>query len=88
MPIVVKKAQKTLLNRVDQAYTGVREHLQHPPTPEGIVMADIILIAVTIAFFVICALYVQWCDRIIGPDDFGPDHGSESENPELEDVMA
>jgi len=34
-------------------------------------MADIILIAVTIAFFAICALYVQWCDRIIGPDEFG-----------------
>ena len=32
-------------------------------------MADIIFIAITIAFFVLCVLYVHWCDRIIGPDE-------------------
>ena len=34
------------------------------------VMADIIFIAVALAFFALCALYVRWCDRIIGPDVF------------------
>jgi hypothetical protein len=33
-------------------------------------MADIIFIAVALAFFALCALYVSWCDRIIGPDVF------------------
>lgn len=32
-------------------------------------MSDVIFIAALIAFFVICALYVQLCDRIMGPDD-------------------
>ena len=31
-------------------------------------MSDVIFIAATIVFFVLCALYVHWCDRIIGPD--------------------
>jgi hypothetical protein len=34
-------------------------------------MADIILVAVTLAFIAVCVGYVNWCDRIIGPDDFG-----------------
>jgi hypothetical protein len=33
-------------------------------------MSDFIFIAATIVFFAICALYVHWCDKIIGPDDF------------------
>lgn len=41
-------------------------------------MADIILVAVTLAFIAICVGYVNWCDRIIGPDDFGSESGSES----------
>lgn len=32
-------------------------------------MSDVIFIAVLIAFFVLCTLYVQLCDRMIGPDD-------------------
>lgn len=32
-------------------------------------MSDVIFIAVMIAFFVLCALYVQLCDHLIGPDD-------------------
>jgi hypothetical protein len=35
-------------------------------------MSDVIFIAATIVFFAICALYVHWCDKIIGPDDFAP----------------
>ena len=31
-------------------------------------MADILLILTVVAFFVACAVYVSWCDRIIGPD--------------------
>ncbi len=33
-------------------------------------MSDFIFIGATFVFFAICALYVQWCDKIIGPDDF------------------
>jgi hypothetical protein len=32
-------------------------------------MSDLIFIAVLLAFFVLCALYVQLCDHMIGPDD-------------------
>ena len=32
-------------------------------------MSDFIFIAATLVFFAICALYVRWCDKIIGPDD-------------------
>ncbi|MBV9950543.1 MAG: hypothetical protein JO291_01230 [Acidimicrobiia bacterium] len=31
-------------------------------------MADIAFIAITIAFFVLCAGVVRLCDRVIGPD--------------------
>lgn len=34
-------------------------------------MGDIIFVAATLAFFAICVSYVNWCDRIIGPDEFG-----------------
>ncbi|MEP7114309.1 MAG: hypothetical protein ABI862_13670 [Ilumatobacteraceae bacterium] len=33
-------------------------------------MADIIFIAIALGFFALCAIYVRWCDRIIGPDVF------------------
>ena len=32
-------------------------------------MSDVIFVAVLLAFFVLCTLYVQLCDRIVGPDD-------------------
>jgi hypothetical protein len=31
-------------------------------------MADVIFVAVALAFFVLCAGYVWWCDQIIGSD--------------------
>jgi len=34
-------------------------------------MGDIIFVLATFAFFAICVAYVNWCDRIIGPDEFG-----------------
>jgi hypothetical protein len=47
-------------------------------------MSDVIFIAVVIAFFVLCALYVQLCDHMIGSDDLalsvqGTDTSSEGE---------
>jgi len=33
-------------------------------------MADVIIVAAIVAFFVLSALYVTWCDRILGADDF------------------
>jgi hypothetical protein len=38
-------------------------------------MSDFIFLGATLAFFAICALYVQWCDKIIGPDDFKSELG-------------
>ena len=32
-------------------------------------MSDVIFIAVMIVFFLLCTLYVQLCDRMIGPDE-------------------
>ena len=34
-------------------------------------MGDAIFVVATIVFFLICVAYVNWCDRIIGPDEFG-----------------
>lgn len=31
-------------------------------------MADLVLIAVLVAFIALCVAYVAWCDRIIGDD--------------------
>ena len=36
-------------------------------------MADVIFVAAIIAFFALSALYVTWCDRILGPDEFAAD---------------
>ena len=33
-------------------------------------MGDAIFVVATIVFFLICVAYVNWCDRIIGPDEF------------------
>jgi hypothetical protein len=33
-------------------------------------MADLIFISIIVAFFALCVLYLKWCDRIIGPDEF------------------
>ncbi len=34
-------------------------------------MADLIFVSILIAFFALCVVYLRWCDRIIGPDEFG-----------------
>jgi hypothetical protein len=49
-------------------------------------MGDVIFVGITIVFFAICALYVMWCDRIIGPDDFtAPGSGRGTGVPEIEE---
>jgi hypothetical protein len=32
-------------------------------------MGDVLFIAITIAFILVCVAYVAWCDQIIGPDE-------------------
>jgi hypothetical protein len=41
-------------------------------------MSDFVFVAALIAFFVICALYVHLCDRMIGPDDPTLGQGTDS----------
>jgi hypothetical protein len=38
-------------------------------------VADLLMVAVVVAFFGICIAYVSLCDRVIGPDPegMGPD---------------
>ena len=33
-------------------------------------MGDVVFVLATIVFFAVCALYVGWCDRIVGTDEF------------------
>jgi hypothetical protein len=33
-------------------------------------VADLIFVSIIIAFFALCIVYLKWCDRIIGPDEF------------------
>lgn len=32
-------------------------------------MADIVIVAVILAFTALCVAYISWCDRIIGPEE-------------------
>ena len=45
-------------------------------------MADIVFVAIALAFFALCVLYIRWCDIIMGPDEiargYEPDDVSES----------
>ena len=41
-------------------------------------MADLIFVSVLVAFFTLCVAYLKWCDRIIGPDEFGAEHDDSS----------
>ena len=41
-------------------------------------MSDFVFIAATIVFFAICALYVKWCDKIIGADEVRTDAQGEA----------
>ena len=46
-------------------------------------MGDAIFVVATIVFFLICVAYVNWCDRIIGPDEF-----SDNAEPDANDATA
>jgi hypothetical protein len=51
-------------------------------------MSDVVFIAVMIVFFVLCTLYVQLCDRMIGSDELalaakGADPELDTETPTL-----
>jgi hypothetical protein len=51
-------------------------------------VSDVIFIAVLLAFFVLCTLYVQLCDRMIGSDELamatkGDDSAVDGESPTL-----
>ena len=56
-------------------------------------MSDVIFIGVMIVFFVLCALYVQLCDRMIGSDELAmpvqsTDGGPDGEPPMLVAAVA
>ena len=36
-------------------------------------MADLVLVAVIVAFTALCVGYIGWCDRIIGPGELDHD---------------
>lgn len=35
-------------------------------------MGDLIFVLVVVAFFAAAALFVRWCDHLVGPDDLAP----------------
>ncbi len=56
-------------------------------------MSDVVYVAVIIAFFVLCALFIQFCDRMIGADDIaeagrGTDSAPDSEPAALITALA
>ena len=56
-------------------------------------MSDVIFIAVILAFFVVCLLYVQLCDRMIGSDELaisakGNDASVDGDSPTLLTTVA
>jgi hypothetical protein len=51
-------------------------------------MADIIFVAIALGFFALCALYVRWCDRIIGPDVFEVPALADASDDDVERVAA
>jgi hypothetical protein len=62
--------------------------LLHSLPPRSHPVSDVIFIAVLVAFFVLCALYVQLCDRMIGSDELamavkGADTPLDGESPTL-----
>ena len=32
-------------------------------------MGDLLFVLVVVAFFALAALFVRWCDHLVGPDD-------------------
>jgi hypothetical protein len=70
---MLSTATSTRRIEVDGPMIGPRDITPEPPSTtrqpwEGH-MADLLFVAVIIAFFAVCLLLVKACDRIIGPDD-------------------
>jgi hypothetical protein len=51
-------------------------------------MADIVFICVALAFFALCAMYVRWCDRIIGPDIAEAPRLADTDEGAIEEIAA
>lgn len=49
-------------------------------------MRDIVILAVTAAFFTLCVAYVRWCDHIIGPDPDLDGHDDDADQHHVDDV--
>ncbi len=45
-------------------------------------MADVIFVAIFLAFTALCIAYIAWCDRIIGPDEPDTAIADAAEQPE------
>lgn len=67
LTVTLQEDAKAIPLRARGAYNPVRG----PPDPNGMVhnMADVIFIGAIVVFFLIAALFVKACDRIIGPDE-------------------
>jgi hypothetical protein len=48
-------------------YNGGRELNRFPIDPDS-AMKDVIVIAIIVGFFAVCAAYVTWCDRMLAAD--------------------
>lgn len=42
------------------------------------IVADLVFVSIIVAFFALCVVYLKWCDRIIGPDEFVAVHDDDS----------
>jgi hypothetical protein len=51
-------------------------------------MADLLFLAITVAFFAVCTVVVRLCDRVIGPDTEPRTHATQPVEPEAEVVGA
>jgi hypothetical protein len=51
-------------------------------------MADTVYLAIGLGFFGFCAVYVRWCDRIIGDDLYDTNEPQVEELPLVEQVTA
>lgn len=51
-------------------------------------MADVVFVAIALAFFAICALYVRWCDIIIGHDEVSSTRSTEPDELSAFDEVA
>ncbi len=51
-------------------------------------MGDLIFVLVVVVFFTVAALFVRWCDHLIGPDDLPSAGRPARQEPEAEPAPA